>query len=327
MELFEVFIKIAVNAEEINKKLDDMMSKLERFVKACDEMAEKCQNAFEKMRDGFFEIATTLGAVNTYVKFFENMGEVWKSLTTKGGKLYIAFQSVGGAFGTAYDRLEKFGKAAAEIGGGIYEFLTRNLIDAGLWIIRVGNSAIDAGVQFGTYLYGKLKTAGSAVVAFGKKLLLLLGPKGLIIAAVAAVVGAVIGWVKSCEDAQEKLRAIWEKIQDAIEPVVEFIRNLIHNVFSWMQGFIDDHGESIMATFRVMWDTVKGIFDTVVGAIQTALRIFTAIFQGDWQAAWDEVLKIGGWFMGTIENEKTEMKTVHSSMHLMQMHRMYRAVC
>ena len=66
--------------------------------------------------------------------------------------------------------------------------------------------------------------------------------------------------------------------------------------------FIDDHGEAIMMTFRVMWDTVKGIFDTVVGAIQAALRIFTAIFQGDWQAAWDEVLKIGERFMGTIEN-------------------------
>jgi len=302
MELFEVFIKIAINAEEINKKLDDMMDKLGRFVKACDEMAEKCNRALNRMYDGFMRWAGRLAAVNTYVKFFEHVGEGWSKLTKKSEDGVSALQSIGGAFGTAYDGLEKFGKAAAEIGGGIYEFLTRNLIDAGLWIIRVGNSAIDAGVQFGTYLYGKLKAAGTAVATFSKKLLLLLGPKGLIIAAVAAVVGAVIGWVKSCEDAQEKLRAIWEKIQDAIEPVVNFIKDLVSRVFGWISDFIDEHGETIMATFRIMWDTIKGIFDTVVGAIQTALRIFTAIFQGDWEAAWDEVLKIGERFMGTIEN-------------------------
>jgi len=73
-------------------------------------------------------------------------------------------------------------------------------------------------------------------------------------------------------------------------------------VFGWISGFIDDHGETIMGIFRVVWDTIKGIFERVVENIQSVFRIFSAIFSGDWSAAWDEVLKIGERFMGTIEN-------------------------
>jgi len=88
MNLFDVFINIAVNAEEINKKLNKVLRGLKRFVDACNEMADKCQSAFDKMRDGFFEIATTLGAINTYVKFFENIGKGFGKLKEYTGGLW-----------------------------------------------------------------------------------------------------------------------------------------------------------------------------------------------------------------------------------------------
>ena len=164
--------------------------------------------------------------------------------------LVTAFQSIGGAVGTAYNGLKSFGEGAVKLGGDIYN-----------------------------WLYLKLNAAGKAIVAFGikakaagAKLLLILGPKGLIIAAIAAIVGAVVGWVKNCEDAQEKLRMVWEKIRAVIEPVINFIKDLVGRVFGWIQGFIDDHGETIMGIFRVVWDTISGIFERVVENIQSVLR-------------------------------------------------------
>jgi len=51
MELFEVFVKIVVNAEEINKKLDKIMTALKKFADSCKEVIDKCSSAFDRMRE------------------------------------------------------------------------------------------------------------------------------------------------------------------------------------------------------------------------------------------------------------------------------------
>jgi len=273
MELFDVFIKIAINAEEINRKLNQIARDLERFVDTCEEVAEKCNRAFGSMYDSFMKWATRLGAVNTYIKFFENMGNAWESLMTKGGKLNTAFQYIGGCITTAVDGLKSFGEKAVKVGDDIYS-----------WLIP------------------KLKAAGTVIASYSQKLWLMLGPKGLIIAAVAAIVGAVVGWVKNCEDAQEKLAAIWAKIQDAIEPVINFIKNLVSTVFGWIQIFLYNHGATIQNAISTVWNTISGIFQGVFSFIQNALGIFINIFQGNWQGAWNYVLNIGQNFMYSISD-------------------------
>jgi len=309
MELFEVFIKIAINAEEINRKLNEMARNLEKFVDACDEMAEKCNNAFGSMYDSFMKWATRLGAVNTYIKFFENMGSAIESLTTKGGKLNTALQSLGGYVTTAYNGLTKFGESAKETGLEIYSYLNTKLTEAITWLTKFGEKVVESGAKLGKYLGDKLVLVGKKIAAFGVKvkasagkLLLLLGPKGLIIAAIAAVVIAVIGWIKNSEEAQERLREIWEKVKEAIEPVINFIRNLIDTVFTWIGDFIKERCEYMYAVFRGVLDLIKGRFEFIIENIKSVFRIFSAIFRGDWQEAWDEVLAIGNRIMQRIED-------------------------
>ena len=290
MELFKVFIKIAINAEETMKKLDKIMSALKKFADTCIEACEEAAGAFSRLHDTY----------NDSMKWLEN-------LYKKGASYYLATKLWG-------DNLKGLADKIGNLGNGFKAF--------GDKLTLIGKKVLAFGVK---------------IKALGAKLLLLLGPKGLIIAAIAAVVGAVIGWIKNNEEAQEKLRAVWEKIQKFIGAALEFIQDIVGRVFGWVQGFIDSHGETIMAIFSkvwkaietvfktvtsvvqgivervfgaiqtfidnhgetimkifgVVWDTVKGIFERVVENIQSALRLFTAIFQGDWQAAWDEALSKG----------------------------------
>ena len=338
MELFEVFIKIAINAEEISRKLDKIMRALKKFADTCKEVADKCSSMFERMRDGFMEFATTLGAINTYIKFGEYLHKGFTKLKENAERIVTTFQNFGTSIGNAVTYLKDLGERAIETGVDIYNYLSGKLKDAvnwltklgedakktGMriynylttklteavnWLTKLGTSAIDAGKKFITYLGDKLVLVGKKVAALGVKvkalagkLLLLLGPKGLIVAAIAAVVGAVIVWLKNNEEAQEKLAKVWDKIKKVFDVVLGFIKDIVGRVFGWVQGFIDDHGKTITKIFSVVWDTVRDIFDRVVYNIQSIFRVFTAIFQGDWQTAWNEVLAIGSRFMYSIEN-------------------------
>ena len=286
MELFNVFIKIAINAEETMKKLDKIMSALKKFADSCVEACEKAAGAFKRLGDSY----------NSSMKWLEN-------LYKKGASWYL------------WGKLKK-----DQIKG----------------------------------LVSSISNLGESFVKLKAKLLKIMGPKGWIIAAIGAIIAAVAIWIKNNEDAQEKLRKVWEKIQNFIGVAVEFIQDIVGRVFGWIQGFIDEHGETITAIFSkvwkaienvfktvtsivqgivervfgaiqtfidnhgetimrifgVVWDTVKDIFDRVVENIQSALRLFTAIFQGDWQAAWDEVLSIGSRFMDSITDTPSDIVNI-----------------
>jgi phage-related minor tail protein len=112
-------------------------------------------------------------------------------------------------------------------------FRDRELFIAGDYLLKLGMIVKGTALKIGSYLVDKLKLAGSKIQAFGAKakiaagkLWLLLGPKGLIILAITAVVGAVIGWIANNEEAQKKLLAIWNKIKDFMTPIIEFIGRL-----------------------------------------------------------------------------------------------------
>ena len=309
MELFEVFIKIAINAEEISRKLDKIMRALKKFADTCKEVADQCSSMFERMRDGFMEFATTLGAINTYIKFGEYLHKGFTKLKENAESIATTFQNFGTSIGTAVTYLKDLGKRAVETGVNIYNYLSGKLKDAVNWLTKLGTSAIDTGKKFITYLGDKLTLIGKKIVAFGVKvkalagkLLLLLGPKGLIVAAIAAVVAAVAVWLKNNEEAREKLAKVWGKITAFIGNAVQFIRDIIDRVLTWVRDFIDNHGAAILNIFTTVWNAISGVFQSITNGIQTALQTFIALFTSGWQGAWNTVQNIGQNFMNTISN-------------------------
>jgi phage-related protein len=278
IEIFSVFARIALRMEEFERKMQRAREIMEGFVRYCERLSEQASEAFNSVGD---RVRTVIG----YLAYFNIIGDSVRHLNR-------AVSTLKEKWGDAVSGLKGFADSISKASSKITSFATE---------------AKELGVKVGNFLVDKLKLAGSKIQAFGAKakiaagkLWLLLGPKGLIILAITAVVGAVIGWIANNEEAQKKLLAIWNKIKDFMTPIIEFIGRLVSEVFGWIQSFIENHGETIRAVFDRVWSFIQRIIEGKLETIKSVFRIFSAVFNGDWQSAWDEVLAIGQRFMDRI---------------------------
>ena len=103
----------------------------------------------------------------------------------------------------------------------------------------------------------------------------LTGPIGIVIAAVAALVTA---WVTDFGGIREKTAEIFEAIKSIFTTVWGFISNL------WNENFLN-----IQNIAQTVWSNIELIFSTAFNLISNAFQIFAALFQGDWDTAWNLV--------------------------------------
>lgn len=151
---------------------------------------------------------------------------------------------------------------------------TKNLI------VVVGTIAAAIGPVL--LIVGKLSSAiGSIISLIGGAgglsavLTALTGPIGIVIAAVAALVAA---WVTDFGGIREKTAEIFEAIKSIFTTAWEFISNL------WNENFL---GIQNIAT--TMWESIELIFQTAFDVISNIFQVFAALFQGDWETAWNLV--------------------------------------
>lgn len=147
-------------------------------------------------------------------------------------------------------------------------------------IVVVGTIAAAIGPVL--LIVGKLSSAiGSIISLIGGAgglsavLTALTGPLGIVIAAVAALVAA---WVTDFGGIQEKTAEIFEAIKSIFTTALEFISNL------WNENFL---GIQDIAT--TVWESIELIFQTAFDVISNIFQIFAALFQGDWETAWNLV--------------------------------------
>lgn len=147
-------------------------------------------------------------------------------------------------------------------------------------IVVVGTIAAAIGPVL--LIIGKLSSAiGSIISLIGGAgglsavLTALTGPIGIVIAAVAALVAA---WVTDFGGIREKTAEIFESIKSIFTTAWEFISNL------WNENFL---GIQNIAT--TVWESIELIFQTAFDVISNIFQIFAALFQGDWETAWNLV--------------------------------------
>lgn len=131
-------------------------------------------------------------------------------------------------------------------------------------------------------IIGKLSSAiGSIISLIGGAgglstvLTALTGPIGIVIAAIAALVTA---WVTDFGGIREKTAEIFEAIKSVFTTAWEFISNL------WNENFLN-----IQNIAQTVWSNIELIFSTAFNLISNAFQIFAALFQGDWDTAWNLV--------------------------------------
>lgn len=147
-------------------------------------------------------------------------------------------------------------------------------------IVVVGTIAAAIGPVL--LIIGKLSSAIGSIISLiggagglGAVLTALTGPLGIVIAAVAALVAA---WVTDFGGIREKTAEIFEAIKSIFTTAWEFISNL------WNENFL---GIQDIAT--TVWESIELIFQTAFDVISNIFQIFAALFQGDWETAWNLV--------------------------------------
>ena len=131
-------------------------------------------------------------------------------------------------------------------------------------------------------IIGKLSSAIGSIISLvggagglSAVLTALTGPIGIVIAAIAALVTA---WVTDFGGIREKTAEIFEAIKSVFTTAWEFISNL------WNENFLN-----IQNIAQTVWSNIELIFSTAFNLISNAFQIFAALFQGDWDTAWNLV--------------------------------------
>ncbi len=119
-----------------------------------------------------------------------------------------------------------------------------------------------------------------------------------VIASIVSSVAPVIAVFLAAVAIVALMRQAWESnflgIRDKTQAALEFIRNLISSVLSWIQGFWAAHGEQISAVAERAWTMIRTLFDA-----------FRAAFSGDWQGFGE---KLREWWDMAWENLKNVVK-------------------
>lgn len=171
-------------------------------------------------------------------------------------------------------------------------------------------------VAFASIVGGWLAAGATAVamsLVMAAAWIVALGPVGLIIAAVAAVVAVLVLLWKKVDWFREFWTAVWETLQEAVAAVVDwlvgtawpFIKKVcdwIAEVVGWVVGAVKIYLAVLLAVwitvFTKVWDVVKWVFDKVWAFVQWAMEKVWNVVQfyiGLVLKVWDGIRAIWTW--------------------------------
>ncbi len=102
---------------------------------------------------------------------------------------------------------------------------------------------------------------------------------------------------------KDKLLEVWESISTAFltianvlysvgSAIFQALAAVIEAVFQAVKAFWDTWGSEVLAWFQVLWSSLAGTLSGFLDVIKGIADLITAIFTGDWQAAWEAVKDI-----------------------------------
>lgn len=147
-------------------------------------------------------------------------------------------------------------------------------------------------------------------------------PIGLVVAGIGALIGVLVYLYKTNERVRAIFDSVWNAIKNVVSTIVEAIKQVIQNVFIRVAKFIMDNQELIKETIETVWteisefvtevleaivpivkwawETIKVLTETVWNlikdvimiALELILGIIKAVMQainGDWEGAWETI--------------------------------------
>lgn len=160
--------------------------------------------------------------------------------------------------------------------GGLDTQVKENIVKIGVFVAALGPLFMVLGKILTILPYLKI-----AFVA-------LTGPIGIVAAAVAGLAFIIYNYVKDNEDAQERLRVIWETIKDMFSTAAEIVMMIFNDLKTRFAGIWQAMGAIVEVALDVILRFVHGAFEVMHGI----LEFFAGFLTGDFSRAWDGLTKI-----------------------------------
>lgn len=173
------------------------------------------------------------------------------------------------------------------------------IVKLGLIVAAIGPVLLGVGKAEKTL--GKLAKIFPKVVGKSKLLTTFfssgfLGPLLAIVAAVGVLIAAFVSLWNNNEEFRQKMTAIWSGIQETFGTFFTSAGEKLEQLKQAFSGFIetvqplwDAFTAALAPIFVTAFETISKVFSDVTTAILSVLDIFIAVFNGDWDSAWEAV--------------------------------------
>jgi TP901 family phage tail tape measure protein len=91
------------------------------------------------------------------------------------------------------------------------------------------------------------------------------------------------------EEIQQFIADAWERIRGIINVALPLISGIIIGTFLYIRDFINEHGEEIQRILSNAWTIISNVVLGALEIIEGILKAALAVFQGDWEGAWEAI--------------------------------------
>lgn len=292
------------NPREEFQKTIDLISNADSDTKAAEIALENFGNKAgtelaDAIRTGRFEYSefakTVTGSSGTVNKTYEETQSELDKVKLATQKLKVSAADMIDKVVTKYSpQIQKALEKAMKITDKLFPAIEKGL----KWISENGGTVASVIVGIGSAI-GVFVAATTGVTALktaftGLWAVMSANPVGLVVAAIAGLVTAIITLWNTNEDFRNWVIGAWETIKSAVETAITAVAEFFQS--AW------DGVELVKEEFAAAWENIKSVWSAAGD-----------FFAGVWTAIKGKFTSVGTWFKTTFETAWTNIKNVFST--------------
>lgn len=277
---------VGKNAKEIQQYLLDIGNT--QFAGAMDARAKSLDGAISSLGDSWKQLLLTVsqgGVGDAIAGVVRNIGEALDGFTEKLKQpenvqmfkdaldgIGRAFGVIGGVIGAVATGFVAISDA---VGSNPEAFIA---VGSGLAAIAVALGAISLYAAVPAIIAG----ISSAMVGFGGALTVALGPVGLIVMAIGALVAAGVYLYRNWDTVKAKATEVWNSVSDSVGDAVQSIADWFSNAGKEIQNEFSVIGNGVKSAMSAISSTVSSVWNGLKSIVSSAMSAVSSTVSSAW---------------------------------------------